>query len=197
MRRHGRARAAFRARIMAALMWLVAATSRPAEAAEDSHPDSLWTARPIAVEAHLAPIGSPIGFGGVTLEVSPASWLSLGGGAGAGVSGPQVALFGRARPWSGRHLALAVGTGLSTGKYHPFCPAGIDTKDCLRGMDPFLVGWGNVDAGLDARFDSGIVFRAYLGASVPFYEGGACRKVDCGKAVTPLPYVGASFGYAF
>ncbi|GAC1357114.1 MAG: hypothetical protein NVSMB47_10360 [Polyangiales bacterium] len=173
------------------------ATSRVSAATEDRPADSPWTARPLAIEAHLAPVGSPIGLAGVTVDAALASWLSLGGGAGAGLSGPQVALFGRARPWRGPHVALAIGAGLSTGKYHPFCLAGIDTKECLRGIDPFIVVWGNVDVGLDARFDPGLVFRAYVGGSVPLYEGGACRHVDCSKGTTTLPFLGASIGYAF
>ena len=151
----------------------------------------------MAIEAHLAPIGSPVGIVGMTVEDAVAPWLSLGVGGGAGLSGAQGALFGRARPWRNDHLALAVEGGVSTGKYHPLCPAGIDTAECMRGIDPFYVAWANVDVGLDVRFPSGVVFRAYLGASTPFYRGGACRNVDCSASVATLPFGGVSVGYAF
>jgi hypothetical protein len=137
-----------------------------------------WTARPIAVEVHLSFFGSPTGNLGLMFDWSPAPWFSIGAGAGLGGSGPQVATAMRFRYIFTKEFAIALGTGLSAGKYdaekffqpifeldHPY------TTRPVKVWNPAY--WGNIELSFEFRVKTGIVVRPYAGHGWNLQPSGA------------------------
>jgi hypothetical protein len=159
--------------------------------------EPLW-ARPLSFDVHGG-FGTPVGFGGFTVDAAPARWLVVSGGLGAGRGGMQEALMGRLRAPIG-HFALSVGGGMSTGAYDASDAFGDSNWHWKRAF------WGNAEGSIEFRDHTGVELRAYVGwahLTNPVADGcetghGAqCSRGAGGLFVTSLPYVGFSAGYAF
>lgn len=154
---------------------------------------SVFERKPTAVFATVAPFGSPVGHLGIEVERTLVSFLAVNGGVGLGVSGPQLAAGLRARAIGGERWAASLGTGLSAGKWEPFC---FGLEYCPEKRTAL---WTNVEAAYEARFHNGVSLRFALGASL----GTACWGAqECSRQSQPrlsdvLPYHTVSVGYAW
>jgi hypothetical protein len=131
-------------------------------------------------------VGTPLGFGGAALDLTPIPYLTLSGGFGFarnitcdGSNGPQIAFMPRARAPIGP-IAIAFGAGLSLGSYayQPSCPF---EQDAVRQWDTAY--WYNMEGSLEYRMPSGVQFRVFLGKSL-LLNGGDYR---CESAISPTP----------
>ncbi len=191
----------------AAFSFLLLAVPARAEAAEapiaraPSKPtDPLW-ARPLAFDVHGG-VGTPLGFGGMSIDLAPVRWFVVSGGLGAGKGGMQEAAMARFRAPMG-HFAFSLGGGMSTGAY--------DASD----TNPFGAGenwhwkrafWANGEASIEFRDHTGVELRAYVGwahLANPVADGcetgggRTCSNAAGGLLVTSFPYAGLAAGYAF
>ncbi len=155
----------------------------------------------MAVEAQLAPIGGPIGVVGVAAEVALIPQLSLTAGAGLGIASPQFAVTIRPRLPVTPQAALELSAGYSHGSYTHVLQFGIGGP----GVKESFVGgsWLNADAGVQARFDSGVTLRFFVGMSklvacdkAELNSGGERTALPQGRWPL-LPYGGVAVGYAF
>jgi len=164
-------------------------------AEEPTKPGDPYRKWPVAIEAQLAPIGSPIGVFGAAADVALIPQLSLSAGMGLGAAGPQLAAAVRPRIPVTPEAALEFTAGYSRGNYTPI-------KISMGGegqSESFVDGsWVNADVGFQVRFESGTTFRLF---------GGASKLVACGEAVRDgvaipqerwplLPYAAVAIGYA-
>ena len=179
-----------------ALALLLHAVEAVADEPEEA-PGARWRDRPLAVHGSVG-LGTPLGLIGASAEYSAWEWFALEGGAGLGLAGPQGALSLRVRrPWTS--LALYGSLGSSVGEFrvgHAFC-----LPDSSCNYEHVFVVWMNADAGLELRAASGFVFRAFLGAGIvlnraSFREQSEGLSDNLADGLW-LPYLGASFGYAF
>jgi hypothetical protein len=103
---------------------------------------------------------TPIGELGFELQRDVAPHLSLSGGIGAGLSGPQVALMPRVHAGEGGFRAY-MGEGLSGGR---FDPQELCWQSCEDEEPPFVV-WANTEFGLEFASDTAF-FRLFAGAGI-------------------------------
>jgi len=155
----------------------------------------LWKRRPWETRLRVG-LGAPWGLLGASLDYSVLPWLSIEGGAGAGIFGPNADVMLHGRVAAGERWALSLGAGLSVGRYSSRgIGPGIDYKG--REWNPAV--WGNVEAAIDRRFDSGLTLgvRAGLGNIINVDSGSPCPPYETCKQDLELPYGGVSMGYAF
>jgi uncharacterized protein YfiM (DUF2279 family) len=203
-------RASFRsARVLAALacstvsllVTLAPSTCHAAEAPIARAPakptDPLW-ARPLAFDVHGG-VGTPLGFGGLSLDIAPARWFVLSGGLGAGKGGMQEAAMARFRAPMG-HFAFSLGGGMSTGAYDAADPFGDSNWHWKRAF------WANGEASIEFRDHTGVELRAYVGWAhlanavadgCETGNGRTCSNAAGGLFATSFPYAGFAAGYAF
>jgi hypothetical protein len=186
-------------------------SARDARASDDP-----WT-RPLALDLH-AGLGTPLGFYGLTTELTPVRWFTIGVGAGESSSGLQEALMARVRVVVDG-TGFALGGGVSTGPYQDtkegwFC--GLYGGDCtLRTWDRAV--WGNMELSVEHRLRSGLELRAYFGSALLSNQTAdgcvvhlgdaevshlpsdtkACNPGDATRDGSAVPYAGVSVGYAF
>jgi hypothetical protein len=176
-----------------------------------------WATRPFSIELHLG-IATPLGLGGVMLEVAPVRWVSLGCGIGTNVVGVEVACMSRVRAFVRAERAFNLGVGVSGGSYMQSKPTRYGALAPLLGaMDSMGESpwpseyyweralWLNAELGYESRHQSGGSFRVYIGLgkllnpadATPDPSGpdpGQHRKFERWDA---LPYAGVAWGYAF
>ena len=183
--------------------------------------ESLWAARPLALEAHLG-IGTPVGFAGGFVDYGLSEAFTVGAGAGAG-SGPgpdylslHVGAGARWRALLGELNAGYLALEYSTGGYRYFQDYASPpiVGDSSRHTDTHITAerahWLEASAGWEHRWRSGVVFRAYYGAAFLINPGDrSCveETYESGELVetsscepdheTVLPFFGVALGYAF
>lgn len=163
-----------------------------------AEPD-VYVERPIAVTAH-AGLGAPLGLLGIAVDVAVQPWLGIEGGIGFGATGTQLAVNGRARILRVGRDQLAIGAGVSGGRYEHRDPFyGIEYEGTMFG--PAV--WANGEVSLERRTSAGVQLRFYAGAAVVVAgDRERCSDLDgevmCRGSVsdTWIPYLGLSLGYA-
>ena len=135
-------------------------------------PADRWR-RPFALEGHLG-VGTPRGFAGVALDMTPVSWGSLNLSIGQGASGVQYAGMARVR-FSPTPVSAGVGAGASAGRYvwDNVCTVLDGTCSAMerwpwikRVWNPAI--WGNVDVFLEGRSAARFQWRVYVGVGRQF-----------------------------
>ena len=134
-----------------------------------------WATRPFALDLNLA-LSSPLGLAGASLEYAPIRYVSLGGGVGTNFEGLQLAGMLRVRVVQLATGALFVGGGYSQGPFRQwygnhygllsapkalFASMGHDSPPPDRYWE--RARWANVEAGIEARRDSGLDVRGFAG----------------------------------
>ena len=180
----------------AALLSAALALASPARA-ENVVESSTFQTRPTAIYAQLG-LGTPLGWGGVEIEQTLASFLAVSAGAGMGFAGPQIAAMPRLR-FGHQNQAATFGLGASYGSYSwdDNC-----TLDCNPTVRRGTVAWGNVEAGFEQRSQSGLSIRLFAGyghviaGSLTCTTGTFCdiENRDDGRS---LVYLGGAAGWAF
>jgi hypothetical protein len=176
---------------------------QPVEASSDR-----WYARPIAVEGHMG-FGTPLGFAGAAIDLSPSRWFGGGVGIGAGAAGPQAAAMARFRIPLAEGLAFGLGGGLSGGNYEwkegGVFSVFVDNPSSKTWKPAY---WANADLAIEGRLESGFTIRGYLGrAAVINPSDGKCGAASASDLLHcetyhkmdgfALGYVGLAMGYAF
>lgn len=157
---------------------------------------SNFQAHPTAAYVQVG-LGTPLGWGGVEIEQTVASFLALSGGVGMGFSGPQVAVMPRLR-FGGRDGALTFGAGASYGRF-------VWTDGCLLHCTPAraegVALWDNLEVGIEIRRSSGFSFRAFIGHGNVVGRSLVCTvagNFGCDlDAASKLFYLGVAVGWAF
>lgn len=167
----------------------------------------------IGVEAQVG-LGTPLGFGGVGVDLNLLEPLSLNAGVGVGSDGPQLALMGRAR-WTPNSAAAAsgyTGLGASVGPYlaGPDCDAVVcDSGAELPREQWDAAVWANLELGVEQLVgaEHSVSFRGYVGLGRLLNPGGSELSTDYCAAGSPcggfngipmqpwLIYVGMAVGY--
>jgi hypothetical protein len=194
------------------------AESEPASD-EDEDPPSLvaprrrddFTNAPFAIALNLG-FGTPVGLLGATVEWDPDSHVAIGGGAGFGAGGLQLAALARFRPLvfplKKRTLAVTLGTAFSTGKYRAFSAEGLGEGGSeysyhLVGADRAY--WAQLDVGFELRDRKGFEFLVAVGGALLLnprdlhcQQGSA--EVPCSLVYTSghqIPTITIALGHAF
>jgi hypothetical protein len=191
------------------LMWLVPSTSfaeSPGDLAVPA-PADRWQ-RPLALEGHLG-VGTPRGFAGLALDVTPVSWGSLNISVGQGRNGVQYAGMARVR-FAPTPVTGGVGAGASAGRYVWDNQCSALTGPCAA-MERWPVAtrvwspaiWGNVEAFLEGRSAGRFQWRVYVGVGRQFNGGSSTctwksldgqRPGDCDGTLL-LGYFGTALGF--
>ena len=118
---------------------------------------SRWE-RPLAVVAHGNVMGGPYGMLGLSVELAPSRYFSVGAGAGTGVGHPQFAALVHGHFFHGEAWALVVGAGPSFGRYQPFrgpdlvgCDRQRSDPPCNSVSEYASARWLNVEVGVDRK----------------------------------------------
>jgi hypothetical protein len=160
---------------------VAAAQSTPAAlaaVATQQHPDAEphpWRARPFALDAELG-IATPFGLAGVSAEVAPIEYVSLGGGVGGNLLGVQYVGMARLRFTPERRASFYFGSGYTQGPHEQ----GQGTQDGVfgvftgplssmghsspRGHTWKTARWINAELGVEQRGKQGIDMRGFLGS---------------------------------
>jgi len=192
------------------MTWLTPTTSwaAPPEATTAGlAPQNRWQ-RPVALEGRLG-LGTPLGFAGVALDVTPVPWMSLNIGVGQGAAGGQYAGMARVR-LAPAPVTGGIGAGVSAGRYRwtnqcsaldgP-CSALLQLPAINRLWNPAI--WGNVEAFLEGRSGGRFQWRVYIGlgrllnassSTCTWQSLDGQRPTGCDG--TPfLGYFGTAFGF--
>lgn len=173
---------------------------------------SAWSTRRLAVDGHLG-VGTPYGVAGLSLDVSPIQYWTIGVGGGVSFHGPQLALSTRGRYPFGdtgvKNNAFALGGGVSRGPYES---CGGDSRfpwgcfDVLSVRDWDAAYWLQFEGSYEHRWAGGAQFRLYGGAEWLLNPAARqCHAVGDARGCTPPSpsasethaYVGIAVGYAF
>jgi len=158
--------------------------------------ESNFRARPTAIYAELG-LGAPLGWAGVEIEQTLASFLAMSGGVGMGFAGPQIAAMPRFRV-GGRQSVATIGMGVSYGKFHWSDRCSLD---CTPEIRDGTVAWGNLEGGYELRRSNGFSLRAFAGYGRIITGQLGCTAVGtfgCGiEDGRSLAYVGVAVGWAF
>jgi hypothetical protein len=135
----------------------------PADGApyEEVEEESVWSDRPVVIEAQVSPIGGPYGIAGGAIDVSLASWLSINAGLGAGGVGLQYGGSVRPRIPLGRMFAIGMTVGISRGPYEEF--------DFHSGATTDQATWLNFGPAFEIRPSFGFSIRINPGLSQLLY----------------------------
>lgn len=191
----------------------VGCLSRVAAAEEPSQPFEAWARRPFAADLNLA-LASPLGLLGASLEYAPIRYVSLGGGVGTSLDGPQLAALCRARFYESKVGAFFFGGGYSQGPYRQtyanrygvlslaewlHYQTAHDSRPPSRYWR--TARWLNLDAGWELRRQDGVDVRAFGGVELLLNRhGDQVQQHDADnppkKLVPWVVYVGAAFGYS-
>jgi len=130
-------------------------------------PPNRWQ-KPVALEGRLG-LGTPLGFAGVALDVTPVPWMSLNLGVGAGGAGAQYAGMARVglapAPVTG-----GIGAGVSAGQYewsnqpkaiYGHFSADLHMPSITREWN--LAIWGNGEVFVEGRSGGRFQWRVYIG----------------------------------
>ena len=160
--------------------------------AEESGADP-WTDRWLALEIHGG-LGTPHGFGGLALDLTPARFFSFNLGAGMGIDGIQVQLSTRWRiPFDEHGVGVSVGTSFGDSDVGDLVSTNIHLGNAV---------WVNSEVFYEHRWEAGLLLRAYVGLGVKAWAE-TCRESsfhneedrECGAV--GHPYVGLAAGWAF
>jgi hypothetical protein len=191
------------------LTWLVPSASFAESSRDLAVPASTerWQ-RPLALEGHLG-LGTPRGFAGLALDVTPVPWGSLNISVGQGANGVQYAGMARVR-FAPTPVTAGVGAGASAGRYvwnnqcsvlEGPCSAMLQMPEITRVWSPAI--WGNVEAFLEGRSAGRFQWRVYVGVGRQFNGGSSTctwksldgqRPGGCDGTLF-LAYVGTAFGF--
>jgi hypothetical protein len=134
--------------------------------------------KPLALEAHLG-VGTPRGFAGIALDVTPVPWGSFNLSLGRGMNGVQYAGMARVR-LAPTPVTGGVGAGVSAGRYvwdnscRGPCAAILQLPDITRVWSPAI--WGNVEAFIEGRSAGRFQWRVYVGMGRQLNgESSTCR----------------------
>ncbi len=136
--------------------------------------------------------GTPVGFGGVEVDVSPIPELSIAIGAGLGGlpgdGAPQLGTMMRLAPWRDVYAGL----GSSMGRY--------GAHDLISGGTRYRwerAYWLNAELGWFAQAQDGLFGRVFLGFSRVLNPGACDGYCEMGNRDEVLPFLGGSIGYHF
>jgi hypothetical protein len=187
--------------------WLVPSTSSaesPGDLAVPA-PTDRWQ-RPLALEGHLG-LGTPRGFAGVALDVTPVSWGSFNVSVGQGLSGVQYAGMARVR-FASTPVTAGVGAGASAGRYvwdnqcKGPCSLILQMPAITRVWRPAI--WGNVEAFVEGRSAGRFQWRVYVGVGRQLNGGSSTctwttldgqRPGGCDDGSLFLGYFGTALGF--
>jgi hypothetical protein len=194
--------------------------SSGASGAEQQHPSAPappdaphpWRGHPVALHGVLG-IATPWGLAGLSAELTPFEYVSVGGGVGSNLLGWQLAAMARARFTPERRSSFYLGAGYSQGVHEqsassrdgalslftgPLTSMGHNPK---RGHDWSPARWVNTELGIERREANRIDVRGFLGVAF-------LLNADAGVAAPPnasqselLPtrdfmlYAGAALGF--
>lgn len=164
--------------------------------------------RPLALEGHLG-LGTPRGFAGIALDVTPVPWGSLNLSVGQGANGIQYAGMARVR-FAPTPVTGGVGAGASAGRYvwdntcsalEGPCSAMERWPWIKRVWSPAI--WGNVEAFVEGRSAGRFQWRVYAGVGRQLNGGSSTCKWATVDGQRPggcdgtlfLGYVGTAFGF--
>jgi hypothetical protein len=189
--------------VLVVLVW-------PCVARAEEPADSPWN-RKFSLDA-MAGLGTPVGFGGVVVGVTPVPWFTIEVGGGASGSGPQGALMLRARQPEGE-VRVGFAAGASVGPYQS--TKTIDLFDTSLNRFTWDVAvWLNAELSIEKRWATGLEVRGFLGAGAVMNSPNSCVHHDAeagtgedhpcdsgtsadGLFTTVVPYIGVAVGYAF
>ena len=164
--------------------------------------------RPFALEGRLG-LGTPLGFAGVALDVTPVPWASFNIGIGQGGHGAQYAGMARVR-LAPAPVTGGVGAGVSAGRYawdnqckvwEGPCAAMVRLPAIAREWDPAI--WGNVETFMEGRSAGRFQWRVYIGvgrilegpsSTCTWDSSDGQRPAGCDEA-SFLGYFGTAFGF--
>jgi hypothetical protein len=179
---------------------ILCATVGAAARVGHSDPMSRYDRTSLAVNAHGG-LGTPLGYAGAAVEITPVRWLSVEGGIGRGMAGAQLAVQPRVRLGGREGLIASVGAGLSMGRFDrrdPWWSIEYESTVFRRAI------WSNVETSLESRTAGGFQLRLYAGLGVMLQgERESCTEdyglVPCSGTERGWlsPYLGISAGYAF
>jgi hypothetical protein len=186
----------------------IALTSGPRAFADDEAPHNAET-RPTAVYV-TGGLGTPLGLVGLEVERTIARFFEVSAGVGVGyasLDGPdkgnlalQVGFMPRLLiPLGRRRIDLAIGAGVSYGRYQSWDSCG---ADCLPTSWAGNVLWGNGEVAIEYRGDDGLYWRAFggpahvLAGTLTCTESVGCAPGSEEQART-VPYGGAAIGWSF
>lgn len=184
------------------MRWLVVVLVLSGRASADPE---LWDHRFVVVDANTG-YGNPYGLLGASVELAPASWFAVEGGAGVGRIGTllgdsgdyTVGLAGRLRSpghWGGTASA-GVSMGDWKGSDHPF------GESPYAGWSWARIWWANTDVGVEHRWEHWQL-RVYLGLARELAAAGyRCEIYRTDGACPSMPrpelaYGGIAVGRAF
>lgn len=154
----------------------------------------------------VAGLGTPYGLTGLEFEFLPVRWVSLAGGGGLGLGGPQAAAMVRGRWRAGSGVTWSLGAGPSRGRYRWRETCIPDFEQQCEGEKAGTVWWTNLELGFELApppAGSGalpIIVRGFVGAAIPGNPSAVrCvpnRPGHCEEGASPLFFMGASFGLA-
>jgi hypothetical protein len=168
-------------------------------------PTNRWQ-RPFALEGHLG-LGTPRGYAGVALDVTPVSWGSLNLSIGQGANGAQYAGMARVR-FAPTPVTGGVGAGASAGRYVWDNQCSVLYGPCAAIQMPEITRvwryaiWGNVEAFVEGRSAGRFQWRVYVGVARQLNGGSSTctwnwdgqRPSACDGALF-LGYVGTALGF--
>ncbi len=193
----------------ACLVLAVTTISSEARAEERADP---WS-YPLTIDAQLSsPLvmivsPAPYGWVGASVGYSPAPWFAIDAGGGLSYVGPRgtighaLAIMPRVR-WTFGSTAVALGTGISTGKYW-WNETPLDSGGATKSWD--WATWANFEASFEWRASSGFELRPYFGLALLLNPRAGicdelpehCLTVHADDPSRPLPYFGMAIGRAF
>jgi hypothetical protein len=176
---------------------LIFAFSNRAPARENARRDNPYDRHFLAELA--VGIGTPIGFGGLGVEVAPIRWFGIDAGIGGGVFGVEGAFGLRAR-YVREQMAFGVGVGPSVGGYGASVEPAIDFGPDWEKIYDYI-WWSNADVFVERRGDGILGWKVFFGLGHPTWMGpSSCTGAtttdvaQCQDWTPPdfLPYVGFS-----
>jgi hypothetical protein len=199
---------------LASLAFLAFFGTPAAARADDSGASPRW-APSIAIDGTVG-LGTPLGFGGGWLEVTPVPWVTAAVGVGASSMGMQEAVGARLRAPLRNGMAVAVGGGVSAGPYETVDPLLSWFDDPWNTYTWKRAYWTDLELSFERRWAKGLELRGYFGFSgLLSHDASSCTTHDpesgngatespCSSTRAPtglfqslFPYVGFAMDYAF
>ena len=180
------------------------------EQQSDPHP---WRARPFALDAVLG-IATPFGLAGISAEVAPIEYVSIGGGVGSNLFGMQLAAMARVRVSPEKRSSFFLGAGYSQGHHYQSHgvqdgvfslftgPLSSMSHNSYRDLEWSTARWVNIEVGGERREPRGFDIRGFVGCAILLNsEDGvlSTKQGEYDQAISArgaMIYIGTAMGYS-
>ena len=152
--------------------------------------------RSLAVEAH-AGVGTPVGLGGISLDVGPVNFFSLSAGIGLNADGPQYSSMARLRMASGRAMH-DLGVGIAGGRYRHVKTIGLFENQDVGVWDRAYSG--QIEYSQEWPLGPRLIVRPYIGLSKILNDKdyvctGGSSQCSSFRDGTAFPYIGVALAF--